>query len=106
MTRAIEQRPRKDGGVMLMDWIRREPVKFAAFAQAVAAVLLQVAAEYGLGMETAAGLNVVVALGLGWVTAAVVVPTVKLSDAAIDKAAGMDKAAIAKVAETKAEAKA
>lgn len=90
----------------MLNLIRREPVKFAGFVQALIAVMLQMAADYGLSSGVAASLNATAALGIAWLTAAVVVPTVKLSDAAIEKATNMTQGDIAKVAATKAEAKA
>lgn len=89
----------------MLDLIRREPVKFAGFAQAFIAVLLQVAENFGLEPGVSGAMSVTAALGIAWLTAAVVVPVVKMTDAAIAKAASMTPADIAKVAETKAEAK-
>jgi hypothetical protein len=91
---------------MLLEWIKREPVAFSQFASAVTAVVLIFATDFGLKPEAASGIAGMVALGLAWITRAIVVPNSKLSDAAIDRAAGMNKADIAEVAAVKAEAKA
>ena len=88
----------------MLDLIKREPVKFAGFAQAFIAVLLQIAENFGLERGVSGAMSVTAALGIAWLTAAVVVPTVKLSDSAIEKASNMTKADIAKVEAVKVEA--
>lgn len=89
----------------MLDWIRRSPAKFSAFVLAAFAVALDAGRLYGLDPGIATGLNVTLALGLGWFVEAVSVPTVKLSDAQIAKVSAMTPADIAVVAATKAEAK-
>jgi len=89
---------------MLLDWIKREPVRFSAFVEKTLAVVLIYAASYGMKPEIASGVTVAVGAALAWLTASVVVPTVKLSSATIERAAGMNKADIAKVAAVKTEA--
>jgi hypothetical protein len=86
---------------MFLDWIKREPVAFSQFASAATAVLLIFATDFGLTPEAASGIAGMVALGLAWVTRAITVPSVKLSEATLEKAADMTKADIAKVAEAK-----
>jgi hypothetical protein len=88
----------------MLDLIKREPAKFAGFVQALVSVLLLLATDYGLSTELAASLGAAIALGLGWFVAAVSVPTVKMTTAAIDRAATMTPGDIAKVAAVKAEA--
>lgn len=89
----------------MLDLIRREPAKFSGFANALVIVLMDAVQLFGLPGGIATGMNVAFAMGIAWYVAAVSVPVVKMTDAAIAKAASMTPADIAKVAEVKAEAK-
>jgi hypothetical protein len=87
----------------MIDWIRREPTSFREFADKVVVVLMIFAAARGVEPATASAIAVAIGALLTWITRAVTVPTVKLSDATIERAAKMTKADIEKVAEKKAE---
>ena len=89
----------------MLDWIKREPTSFREFADKLVVVLMIYAAANGVEPATASAIAVAIGAFLTWMTRAVTVPTVKLTDAAIDKAANMTKADIARVEATKAEAK-
>ena len=89
----------------MLDLIKREPVKFAGFVLALLNSALQMAQEYGLSAGSAASLNIALTLGVSWLVAAVVVPTVKLSNETINEASTMTREDIAVVAATKAEGK-
>lgn len=89
----------------MLDWIKREPTAFREFADKLVAVVLLFSVANGMKPELAAAIAVAIGAGLTWLTRAVTVPTVKLTDSAIEKAANMTKADIAKVEAVKAEAK-
>jgi hypothetical protein len=89
----------------MLDWIKREPTSFREFADKLVVVLMIYAAANGVEPATASAITVAIGAFLTWMTRAVTVPTVKLTDAAIDKAKSMTPADIAKVEAAKAEAK-
>lgn len=89
----------------MLNWIKREPTAFREFADKVVVVVLIYATASGVEPATASAITVALGAFLTWMTRAVTVPTVKLSEAAIEKAANMSKADIAKVEAAKSEAK-
>ena len=89
----------------MLDWIKREPTSFREFADKLVVVLMIYAAAAGMDAATASAITIAIGAGLTWLTRSVTVPTVKLSEAAIDKAKNMTPTDIAEVEAAKAESK-
>lgn len=89
----------------MINWIKREPTAFREFADKLVVVLMIYAASYGMQASAASAVAVAIGAFLTWMTRAVTVPTVKLSEAAIEKAANMTTQDIKKVEAVKADAK-